>query len=149
MLCDPSQVENITLTCYLDLYGFLNQHWVQAALGVPVNHTSSSGAVSHAFHSTGDYARGTSLDSLAYLLDSGVKVATMYGDRDWACNWLGGEREVLDVEYSGAEGFRSAGYEPVVYGSESSIGGQVRQYGNYSFARVYQAGHESRTLFSQ
>lgn len=66
----------------------------------------------------------------------------MYGDRDWGCNWIGGERAVLSVEYSGAEDFRKAGYEPVVYGSNNTIGGQVKQYGNYSFARVYQAGHE-------
>jgi hypothetical protein len=29
--------------------GFLNQHWVQAALGVPVNFTMSSATVAHAF----------------------------------------------------------------------------------------------------
>jgi len=95
-----------------------------------------------AFHSTGDFARGTSLESLAYLLDSGVKVAGMYGDRDWACNWIGGERAVLAVEYSGAKEFRNAGYEPITYGSDNTIGGQVKQHGNYSFSRVYQAGHE-------
>jgi len=72
----------VLIESLLDLYGFLNQKWVQQALGVPVNHTSSSAAVANDFQSTGDYARGTSLESLAYLLDSGVKVAGMYGDRD-------------------------------------------------------------------
>lgn len=115
---------------------------MQAALGVPLNHTPSSRAVSSDFRSTGDFARGTSIQALAYLLDGGVKVATMYGDRDWGCNWIGGERAVLAVEYSGTEDFRKAGYEPLVYGANKTVGGQVKQYGNYSFARVYQAGHE-------
>jgi carboxypeptidase C (cathepsin A) len=121
---------------------------VQAALGVPLNHTPSSRTVASDFYSTGDYARGVSLQSLAYLLESGVKVASMYGDRDWACNWIGGERAVLAVNYSDAEGFKNAGYEPIVYGSDNTVGGQVRQYGNYSFSRVYQAGHEGKSLLN-
>lgn len=132
------------LTCILDLFGYLNQHWVQAALGVPLNHTPSSRTVATDFRSTGDYPRGTSLESLAYLLDNGVKVAGVYGDRDWACNWIGGERAVHAVDYSGAEEFKRAGYEPIVYGSNNTIGGQVKQFGNYSFSRVYQAGHEGK-----
>jgi carboxypeptidase C (cathepsin A) len=131
-----------------DLLGYLNQHWVQEALGVPLNHTSSSRTVSRDFQATGDYSRGTSLGSLAYLLDSGVKVASMYGDRDWACNWIGGERSVLSVDYSRAEEFKNAGYEPIVYGADKTVGGQVKQYGNYSFSRVYHAGHERMKIYS-
>jgi carboxypeptidase D len=66
--------------------GYLNQHWVQAALGVPVNFTVSAYSVFTAFDSTGDYARGGYLEDIGYLLDNGVKVALMYGDRDYICN---------------------------------------------------------------
>lgn len=71
----------------------------------------------------------------------------MYGDRDYACNWIGGERAVHAVQYSGSEGFKNAGYEPILYGANLEEGGQVKQYGNYSFSRVYQAGHEGTCLF--
>ncbi|RDW68292.1 hypothetical protein BP5796_08949 [Coleophoma crateriformis] len=121
--------------------GYLNQHWVQSALGVPVNHTVSSGSVSAAFRSTGDYARGSHISALGYLLDNGIKVHTMYGDRDFACNWVEGERALHAVEYEGAEGFRNAGYTPV-YTEQDGIGGMVKQHGNFSFARIFQAGHE-------
>ena len=57
-----------------------------------------------------------------------------------ACNWLGGEQASLNINYSSASNFREAGYTPVQT-NESYVGGQVRQYGNLSFARVYQAGH--------
>lgn len=124
----------------LDLYGYLNQHWVQAALGVPVNHTPSSRTVSHAFASTGDFIRGDFIDAIGYLLNSDVKVAAMYGDRDFACNWIGGERALLAVDYSSSEKFREAGYTPILSGGIE--GGQVKQYGNFSFSRVYEAGHE-------
>ena len=125
--------------------GFLAQHWVQAALGVPINYTQSTNGVYNAFQSTGDYARtdirGGQLTDLAYLLDNGVKVAFMYGDRDYACNWLGGEEASLAVNYSQSSAFQAAGYAPIKVNS-SYIGGQVRQHGNFSFSRVYGSGHE-------
>jgi uridylate kinase len=32
------------------------------------------------------------LEDLAYVLDSGIKVALVYGDGDYACNWIGGKK---------------------------------------------------------
>ena len=63
--------------------GFLNREWVQKALGVPVNHTSQAIMVSQAFEATADLPRGGLVEDIAYVLDHGVKVAMMYGDRDW------------------------------------------------------------------
>lgn len=124
--------------------GFLSQDWVQRALGTPLNWTISIDSVYHAFKSTGDYARDDVLgyvNDLAYVLDRGIKVALVYGDRDYACNWIGGEDVSLAVEYSQAEKFRAAGYAEVRT-NESYVGGVTRQYGNFSFTRVFQAGHE-------
>lgn len=124
--------------------GYLNQHWVQGALGVPINFTESVESVYYAFSSTGDYPRSDVhgyLEDLAYVLDSGIKVALVYGDRDYACNWIGGEDASLLVNHAEAAAFREAGYTPLRTNA-SYIGGQVRQHGNFSFTRVYQAGHE-------
>ncbi|KAJ5986490.1 Carboxypeptidase S1 [Penicillium sp. IBT 35674x] len=125
-------------------FGFLSQHWVQKALGAPINYTESIDSVYSAFTSTGDYARGDVhgyLHDLGYVLDSGVKVSLVYGDRDYACDWIGGEDVSLGINYSKADSFRAAGYSPLQT-NLSYVGGQVRQHGNFSFARVYQAGHE-------
>jgi hypothetical protein len=44
------------------------------------------------------------------------------------------------MEYTHSQEFRAAGYEAMaVDGTEY---GEVRQYGNFSFARVYESGHE-------
>lgn len=67
--------------------GWLTQHWVQKALGVPVNFTWASPAISLGFSNHGDMPRGGYLEDLAHLLDNGVKVHLVYGDRDFACNW--------------------------------------------------------------
>ena len=53
-----------------------------------------------------------SADAVAALLDGGVKVHMVYGDRDFACNWMGGEAASLRVPYSHHSEFAAAGYAP-------------------------------------
>jgi hypothetical protein len=122
--------------------GYLAEAKVQQALGVPVNFTLLSNTVGKAFNLTGDYPRRDSLGSIGdigYLLDHKVQVALLYGDRDFACNWIGGERVSLDVRYESSEAFLAAGYANITHGLD--IWGQVRQHGNFSFSRIYQSGH--------
>ena len=122
------------------LAGFLNQQWVQAALGVPVNHTFVSQPVAEGFDRTGDFAKGGLVEDLGFILDHGVKVAMMYGDRDYACSWPQGEAASLKIPWRYERQFAQAGYAPLVLDHLHS-GGLVRQVGNLSFTRVYQAGH--------
>ncbi|KAL9105941.1 MAG: hypothetical protein Q9227_008965 [Pyrenula ochraceoflavens] len=121
---------------------YLNTPTVQAALGVPINYTTFSNPVLNAFEDTGDYVKGDQVSSLAYLLTQGIRVALIYGDRDYACNWLGGEAISFSVAGSlpSYSNFYAAGYAPIVT-NQSYIGGVVRQYGNLSFSRIYDAGH--------
>ncbi|KAJ0382564.1 hypothetical protein COL922a_012295 [Colletotrichum nupharicola] len=120
--------------------GYLNQPHIQAALGVPLNWTGSSSASSSAFRGIGDYPRPGWIEDIAYLLHSGIKVSLIFGDRDFACNWIGGEKVSLAIPWADQENFAKAGYQPLLT-NETYEGGQVRQYGNLSFIRVYQAGH--------
>jgi len=71
----------------------------------------------------------------------------MYGDRDYACNWVGGEMASLAVPYTRRQEFADAGYTKFLVDDnmdEAGHGwaGMTRQYGNFSFTRVFQAGHE-------
>jgi carboxypeptidase C (cathepsin A) len=129
-----------TSTDRSDLYGYLQQHWLQGALGVPVNYNAQNIAVAEAFGGTGDFLRQDNLEAIGYLLDSGVKVTLVYGDRDFACNWIVGEKVSTAVDYFMSKKFKAVGYMPML--STVGVGGQVRQYGNFSFSKVYQAGHE-------
>lgn len=124
---------------YLD---YLNSGDVQAAIGVPVNFSQSNDAVASAFQATGDYERGDYIAQMAYLLSLGVRVAMIYGDRDFLCNWMGGEAVSFSVaaQSPAYAPFYSAGYADIVV-NETYVGGAVRQYGNLSFSRIYDAGH--------
>lgn len=122
---------------------YLNQADVQQAIGVQVNFTQSSPAVSEAFLNTGDYARDGIIDDIVSLLKSGVRVALIYGDRDYICNWLGGEAASFAIAAAAGQAyspFYSAQYSPIV-SNDSYIGGVVKEFGNLSFARIYDAGH--------
>lgn len=120
---------------------YLNQSYVQNALGVETNYTSSgNNDVYFAFQNTGDFVYPNFLDDLEMILNSGVRVSLIYGDADYICNWMGGQAVSLAANYSHAEKFRTAGYVPmIVDGMEY---GETREYGNFSFTRVYEAGHE-------
>ncbi|GAM91488.1 hypothetical protein ANO11243_095390 [Dothideomycetidae sp. 11243] len=125
------------------LQGYLNQAWVQEALGVPVNFSASSEAVYHAFVSSGDMAKGDQLGAIAYALDHGIKTHLVYGDRDYACNWVNGEYSSLNIPWKHQKEFAEAGYTAFVAAKSPYLQshGLTRQYGNLSFTRVYQSGH--------
>ena len=124
---------------YLD---YLNGADVQSAIGVAINYTQSNDAVAQAFKSTGDMERGDSVAQLAYVLSLGVRVALIYGDRDYLCNWLGGEAISFSIaaQSPAYAPFYSAGYADIVV-NNTYVGGAVRQFGNLSFSRIYAAGH--------
>lgn len=86
--------------------GYLSQHWVQAALGVVLNYTQATHDTYTALSKTpraegGDFARidirGGQLADIASLLDKGVKVSLMYGDRDYSCNCISPLLSILSL----------------------------------------------------
>ncbi len=123
---------------------YLNTPSVQSAIGTPINYTETDYQVVSAFQSTGDYERYNLVPQIAKLLNSGVRVGFVYGDRDYICNWYGGEAIALSVaantSVNYATRFPAAGYAPIIVNS-TYIGGVVRQFGNLSFSRIYDAGH--------
>ncbi|KAF2432847.1 alpha/beta-hydrolase [Tothia fuscella] len=119
--------------------GFLNQRWVQQSLGVPINFTESANLTALYFAGTADPFRQDQ-SNIEYLLQNNIQVALVYGDRDTRCNWVGVENVSLTVDYPDAQNFRSAGYANIQT-NESYVGGVVRQYDGFSFARVFDAGH--------
>ena len=123
---------------------YLNTPTVQAAIGTQLNYTQTNQQVISAFTSTGDYERQALIPDIAALLRAGVRVGFIYGDRDYICNWLGGEAISLAVAAQTSPAYASlfpaAGYAPIIVNT-TYIGGVVRQYGNLSFSRIYDAGH--------
>lgn len=55
---------------------------------------------------------------------------------------VGGEAVSLAIDYANKDCFAAAGYAPI-FTNHSYVGGFVRQYGRFSFSRVFEAGHQS------
>lgn len=51
------------------------------------------------------------------------------------------------MNYGKKSQFSSAGYANIAVNS-SYVGGKVRQYGGFSFSRIYNAGHEGMLFVS-
>ncbi|KAL8790147.1 MAG: hypothetical protein Q9195_006527 [Heterodermia aff. obscurata] len=135
---------------YAPAVTFLNQPWVQRALGVPLNFTIVSNVVAALFGppvnpagntipGTGDASR-RSIAELEYALQHDLKVAMVFGDRDYRCNWLGGEATALAAQWSHSQQFQQSGYARV-RSNETYSGATVKQYDRLSFSRVFDAGH--------
>jgi hypothetical protein len=119
---------------YLPAQNYLNLPTVQAALGVPLNFTYDSNVVTNVFGSysapslkigTGDSIR-KGIHDLEYAIAAGANVALIYGDRDYICNWLGGEAIAKNLAWSHQQGFLGAGYEKTVTNAKYD-GGVTKQ----------------------
>ncbi|TVY83356.1 Carboxypeptidase S1-like protein B [Lachnellula suecica] len=120
---------------------YLNLPSTAAALGVDLNYTlDANNDVYYAFQETGDFIFPNFKEDLEMLLNNSVRVALIYGDADYICNWFGGEAVSLAVNYTYKEEFAASGYTPFMVDGDEY--GEVRQYGNFSFLRVYESGHE-------
>ena len=58
---------------------------------------------------------------------------------------IGGEQISLNANYPDADKFRASGYEEITT-NDTYKGGVVRQYGGFSFSRVFDAGHAGTLL---
>lgn len=130
--------EPIPPNYYID---YLAQDEILDSIGVNINYTFiSSDEIYYAFQRSGDWVFPNFILDLEELLELPMRISLFYGDADYICNWFGGEAVSLAANYSGAESFRNAGYAPMMVDGVEY--GATREYGNFSFTRIYDSGHE-------
>lgn len=141
---------------------FLNDKHTKRALGVDKfigdDHHGTfigcSDAVGKHFEKSGDGARDSTW-AVRDVLAKGVRVLTYFGTADFICNYLGGEKWTLDLEWSGADEFRKQPLEEWTLPSgkptsgsgdkdnndKGERGGDFRAFGNFTYATVDDSGH--------
>ncbi|KAK4548561.1 hypothetical protein LTR36_009471 [Oleoguttula mirabilis] len=128
---------------YTNFVAYLNTPKVQQAIGAFTNFSYSvtnlgAGTTATAFGTTGDDARELGIIAdCQKLLKQGVSILMYHGDADYNCNWLGGAEVAAEIN---ATGWSGAGYQNIST-PDDVVHGVVKQAGNYSFVRVYDAGH--------
>ncbi|ORY83858.1 carboxypeptidase Y [Protomyces lactucae-debilis] len=118
---------------------YLNKPEVRKAFGVSkhVKHfTGCSNKVFQGFYKSGDpYIASAPL--VASILDSGLRVLNYVGTLDWICNFVGNERFLNALPWSGQAGYR----HQAANNQTAWSGGLTWQYKNLVYTRIWGAGH--------
>lgn len=118
---------------------YLTNADVVKAIGAQSTYQECPNAPYQKFSSTGDNSRSF-LSQLSDVVKSGVTTVVWAGDADWICNWFGGLAAANAVSYSGQSTFASKALAP--YNVAGQQGGTYKTVDNFSFLRVFGAGHE-------
>jgi cathepsin A (carboxypeptidase C) len=123
---------------------FLNRIDIKEKLGadLSINFTTtySNDTVYGEYVNAGDWMTPYHQD-VAKLLNDNISVLIYAGDADFICNWYGNKAWTLALDWNGSSGFNNTQDLPLTYLSNGTEYGQYRTYENFSFARVYEAGH--------
>lgn len=83
----------------------------------------------------------TSLSSkVTDILNAGLDTLVYSGDKDFICNWRGGEKWTNEVAWTGQATFDAAAYSEWPSNANASMG-SLKKVQNLKFLRVYNAGH--------
>ncbi|KAG1872904.1 Alpha/Beta hydrolase protein [Suillus subalutaceus] len=118
---------------------YLQREDVMKKIGAHVKYEECSDPPYEPFVNTGDDAR-TWLPQLSALANSGLKILIWAGDADMVCNWLGGHASVLAMDWYGNETLHNTPFTNMTINGKPIAA--VQNVDNFSFARVYAAGHE-------
>ncbi|TBU21286.1 alpha/beta-hydrolase [Dichomitus squalens] len=121
---------------YLD---FLANKTILQKIGAQAKYSECSGPVDDQFSKTGDDAR-TLLPQLSALANARMKILIWAGDADINCNWLGGHASVLAMDWYGNQTLHKTPFTNMTIGGKAVAA--IQNVDNFSFARVFQAGHE-------
>lgn len=135
-MCDDSSL------CYKDLKlvdEYLNLDEVKTKLGAEVeSYESCNFDVNRNFMFAGDWMKPYH-KAVVDLLESGLPVLIYAGDKDFICNWLGNQAWTDSLEWSGHEEFNKQSINVWKVGKKAA--GEVKNYENFTFLRVYGGGH--------
>ncbi|KAL5497683.1 hypothetical protein ACEPAH_2614 [Sanghuangporus vaninii] len=112
---------------------------IKRQIGAESTYSECADAPFELFDRTGDDAR-TLLPQLGALANSGLKMLIWAGDADINCNWLGGHASVLAMDWFGHDQLAATPFTNMTINGNSVAA--IQNVGNFSFARVFQAGHE-------
>jgi len=125
--------------CYdMDFIGeFINQPEILADLGVPGRKWKDCVKDVHMML-LGDWVVSMST-KITTILASGIEVLVYSGDKDFICNWRGGEAWTNAVKWPGKDAFNAAEYS--LWSVDGVAAGELKQVDNLKFLRIYDAGH--------
>ncbi|SPQ22939.1 3936653f-a44f-42a6-982c-4fbd3e4bf3b8 [Thermothielavioides terrestris] len=119
---------------------YLNQKSVMDALGVEVSsYDSCNTDINRNFLFHGDWMQP--FHRLVPKILEEIPVLIYAGDADYICNWLGNQAWTEALEWPGKKAFNKAKIQDLNLAGAAKEYGKVKTSGNFTFMRIYQAGH--------
>lgn len=87
----------------------------------------------------GDWMVNLSQKVSDILNEGSLDVLVYSGDKDFICNWRGGEAWTNECKWSGQADFQKQDYQQWAVGSTAA--GALKTHENLKFLRVFEAGH--------
>ncbi|CAE6415970.1 unnamed protein product [Rhizoctonia solani] len=140
--CKPEELRNSL--CYPvteHINNFLDRPETRKALGVHPsigNYTGCSSDVGMRFSASLDHFHSNQW-YVAGLLERGVKVLVYVGTYDWICNWVGNQKWVMALDWTGSAEF--AAQKDRNWIVDGRVAGFTRSANGLTFATVDAAGH--------
>lgn len=78
-------------------------------------------------------------DKVTDILNGGLDVLVYSGDKDFICNWRGGEKWTNEVPWDGHSDYSKVDY--VDWTVSGTSVGKLKSHKNLKFLRVFDAGH--------
>jgi carboxypeptidase C (cathepsin A) len=116
---------------------FLAREDVRQELGVGNRSWSSCNMVVYTFM-LGDLATNMQ-KSISTILSKNTKVLVYSGDKDYICNWRGGEAWTHSQPWEKKEEFGQTEYNHWMVNEKQA--GEYKNVDNFTFLKVYEAGH--------
>lgn len=130
--------ENLCYTETAWISEYLNQKNVMDAIGAEVSdYESCNTDINRNFLFQGDWSKP--FHRLVPDLIKQIPVLIYAGDADYICNWLGNKAWSEALEWPGHKSFAEEKLKDLTLDGEAY--GQVKSSGNFTFMRIYQAGH--------
>ncbi|KAI8320974.1 alpha/beta-hydrolase [Martensiomyces pterosporus] len=106
-----------------------------------IEFTECSDAVFDIFASTTDEMSKSAKSSLEYILERNVPVLLYNGDADFICNWHGTMAVARALNWHGSDRFLQSAMTEWTWPATNG-GGEYVSVDNFTFLRIYEAGHE-------
>ncbi|RKP39608.1 Alpha/Beta hydrolase protein [Dimargaris cristalligena] len=121
---------------------YLNRPEVKAELGADVEkYQGCNMNVNMGFNLAGDWMKPY-MRYLPELLESGIRILVYAGDADFICNWYGNKAWTIELSWAGQKQFAAAKDRAwTMKPTEDLQVGEVRSHENFTFLRVFGAGH--------
>jgi cathepsin A (carboxypeptidase C) len=120
-----------------NLDNFLARDDVKLELGVSRRAWTSCNMIVHTFM-LGDWITNLA-NEVVNVINAGVQVLVYSGDKDFVCNWRGGEAWTNSLQWNKTEEFRGQNYTKWNFNGKDV--GEYKAVDNLTFLRVYDAGH--------